>query len=317
MRVINGMMFIEEKYIRRWDSERVSGRLKEGIRMTAAVLAWLLDSANPAVKYRVKTELLDLADDPAEALSWIVQKWPADWYKTKGLRYVYSVNALAECGLHRSDMPSEWFEPAMDRIRTGFDFGCEAFLLLQAMAALGFGEDPGVQEMFALLHLKQLPDGGFLCERRRGKLKYVPKSCYKADYYALRLCSCCRKNGITLEIEPGIVRYFLDRNLLFRRDHPEELVLNGKEGWRNADAFYPFEVMRVGIQNMMETVSALGYGNAPEAAIGWEYLESAKDAMGRVILSGTLTKSYLPKEKVGSPSAWATFYALLAEKERQ
>lgn len=88
-----------------------------------------------------------------------------------------------------------------------------------------------------------------------------------------------------------------------------------KEGWRNSDAFYPFEPMRIGIQNIMETISSLGYGNDPAAVAGWKYLNSSKDDMGRVILSGTLTKSYLPKEKVGKPSAWATFYALLAEKE--
>lgn len=284
--------------------------------MANDALTWLLDSANPAVKHRAKTELLGLEDDPAEAFMWIAQKLPVDWYKTKGLWYVYYINALAECGLHQSYMPPEWFEPAMDRIRTGFDFGCEAFMLLQAMVALGFGKNLEVQDIFSSLRFKHLPDGGFLCERRRGKLNYIPKSCYKASYYALRLCSCCRKNGMALDAEPDIVQYFLDRNLLFRRDRPEELVLNGKEGWRNADAFHPFEVMRVGIHNIMETAASLGYGNASEAATGWNYLKSAQDAMGRLILSGTLTKSYLPKEKVGSPSAWATFYALLAEKER-
>ena len=66
----------------------------------------------------------------------------------------------------------------------------------------------GVQELFALLHLKQLPDGGFLCERRRGKLKYVPKSCYKADYYALRLpkpraaIACSSKNASQPKSKP-------------------------------------------------------------------------------------------------------------------
>ena len=64
--------------------------------------------------------------------------------------------------------------------------------------------------------------------------------------------------------------------------------------------------MRIGIQNIMETISSLGYGNAPAASAGWKYLDAAKDETGRVILSGTLTKSYLPKEKVGKPSAWAT-----------
>ena len=261
-------------------------------------------------------ELLGLEAEPTEALMWIEKKLPADWHKTKGLWYVYYVNALAECGLNQSMLPSEWFEAAMERIRIGFDFGCESFMLLQAMVALGFGENPEVRKTFDILCDNRLPDGGFLCERRKNKLKQIPKSCYKADYFVLRLCSCCRKKGIVLEIEPDIIRYFLDRNLLFRRDNLDELVLEEKEGQRITDVFHPFEVMRFGIHNVMETISALGYGNAPETEIGWNCLNSAKDEMGRVILSGTLTKSYLPKERVGQPSAWATFYALLADKER-
>ena len=35
---------------------------------------------------------------------------------------------------------------------------------------------------------------------------------------------------------------------------------------------------------------------------------------GKYILDGTLSKSYFPKERVGKPSKWVTFYALLAEK---
>lgn len=284
--------------------------------MSNDTAAWLLDTGNPAVQYRTKTELFNSEADPTEALMWIEKKLPADWYRIKGLWYVYYINALAECGLNRTMLPSEWFEPAIDRIRTSFDFGCESFMLLQAMVTLGFGENPDIQKIFALLCDNHLPDGGFLCEKRKNKLDYIPKSCYKADYYALRLCSCCRKKGIVLDIEKDIICYFLDRNLLFRRDISDKLVLDEKEGWRNADVFHPFEVMRIGIHNIMETISSLGYGNAPETAAGWNYLNSAKDDMGRVILSGTLTKSYLPKEKVGKPSAWATFYSLLADKER-
>lgn len=280
-------------------------------------IRWLLDTGNPAVQHRTRTELLGLEDDPAEALLWITKKLPTDWHRTKGLWYVYYINALAECGLSQSMLPSEWFEAALARIRTDFDFGCEAFMLLQTMVALGFGGHPDVQKIFSLLRDRQLPDGGFLCEKRRGRLSYVPKSCYKADYYALRLCSCCRKRGIVLDIEHDIIRYFLDRNLLFRRDDLEKPVLDAKAGWRNLDAFHPFEVMRVGIHNIMETISSLGYGAHPAAAEGWRWLDSARDDMGRVILSGTLTKSYLPKEKVGQPSAWGTFYALLAETERE
>lgn len=78
-------------------------------------VAWLLDAGNAAVQYRTKIELLGLEAEPAEALIWIEKK-----------------------------LPAEWFEPAMERIRTSFDFGCESFMLLQAMVALGFGENPEV-----------------------------------------------------------------------------------------------------------------------------------------------------------------------------
>ena len=75
--------------------------------------------------------------------------------------------------------------------------------------------------------------------------------------------------------------------------------------------------MRIGIQNIMETISSLGCGNDPSTLDGWNYLNAARDDIGQIKLSGTLTKSYLPKEKVGKSSVWATFYALLAEKERE
>ena len=137
---------------------------------------WLLNTGNPAVQYRTKTELLGLEDDPEEAFLWIRQKLPDDWYRTKGLWYVYYVNALAECGLDGSGMPSEWFEAAMDRIRGGFgsecgsfDFTCESFMLLQALVSLGFGEKPDIRRVFAMLPDNRLPDGGFLCKMRRNR----------------------------------------------------------------------------------------------------------------------------------------------------
>lgn len=280
-------------------------------------IAWLLDTGNPAVRYRTKLELLGEEEAPGEAFAWIMQKLPDGWHGTNGLWYVYYINALAECGLDRSLMPPEWFENAARRLRVGFDFSCEAFMLLQALVTLGFGREPEVQCIFDQLCGARLPDGGFLCEKRRSKLSYLPKSCYKSNYYALRLCACCRKKGIGLDIERELIRYFLDRSLLFKRGEPDKPVLGGREGWRGCDVFYPFEPMRIGVQNLLETVSALGYGNAPGTAAGWAYLDRAKDSLGRVILAGTLTKSYLPKEKVGKPSAWATFYALLAEAERE
>lgn len=84
------------------------------------------------------------------------------------------------------------------------------------------------------------------------------------------------------------------------------------------DTFYPFEPMRVGLQNVVEAFCALGYGNDERLLEAWSLLENHKDETGKVILKGTLTKSYLPKtrEKEGKPSKWVTFYTLLAEQEK-
>lgn len=92
------------------------------------------------------------------------------------------------------------------------------------------------------------------------------------------------------------------------------LILNAREGWRTIDSFYPFEVMRVGLQNIVESLCALGYGNDPRLREAWDIPDSKKDSGGKYILNGTLTKSYLPKERVGKPGKWITFYMLLAQK---
>ena len=72
--------------------------------------------------------------------------------------------------------------------------------------------------------------------------------------------------------------------------------------------------MRVGIQNIVEAFCVLGYGSDKRLKEAWEMMETKKDKDGKYILNGTLTKSYLPKEKVGKPSKWVTFYTLLGKK---
>ena len=82
--------------------------------MSIDAVAWMLDTGNAAVRYRTKIELLGREAAPTAALMWTDKKLPADWHKIKGLWYVYYVNALAECGLNRAMLPSEWFEEAME-----------------------------------------------------------------------------------------------------------------------------------------------------------------------------------------------------------
>ena len=96
-----------------------------------------------------------------------------------------------------------------------------------------------------------------------------------------------------------------------------ELILNARNGWRTIDTFHPFEVMRVGLHNIVEAFCALGYGNDNRLTNSWDLMNSKKNDEGQYLLEGTLTKSYLPKERVGKPSKWVTFYSLLAQKNAE
>lgn len=73
----------------------------------------------------------------------------------------------------------------------------------------------------------------------------------------------------------------------------------------------------MGLQSIVEAFCVLGYGHDKRLTEAWDLLNRQTDAEGKVILNGTLAKSYLPKERCGKPSKWATFYRLLAQKSAE
>jgi len=285
--------------------------------MNAATFQWLLDPANPAVAYRTQTEILGQSADKQTVIDWLNKSLPADWQERKGLWFRYYVGAFAECGLSYEDIPMD--KEAVIGFGSAFPFehGCADYMHLRSLVRLGLANEPMIAEIFAHLSERQLPDGGFLCLHRADKLRRIPKSCYKANMYALMLCAECKKRDMQLAIEKPLLDYFWNHRLFYRADSPDTLILNAREGWRTIDTFYKFEAMRVGLQNIIESFCALGYGNDPRLAQARNLLDAKRDADGKVMLDQTLTKSYLPKERVGKPSKWVTFYTALAEKERE
>jgi hypothetical protein len=277
------------------------------------VIQWLLEDKNSAVKYRTLTELLDGENDRSEAARWIYGKLPAAWYDTKGLWYTYYVTALAESGLCSADVEQAHIKRAFDIAQNEFDGGCAGFMMLRALAKLGYTDE--VKSVLATLDTHILPDGGFVCRRIKNKLKYTPKSCYRAAVHALFCAAECRKAGVDFPNEDKLLDYFLARDIFYRRDESRALILDGRPGWRIIDTFNPFEPMRVGIHHVVEAFCALGYGGDRRLAEAWDLLNSKRTEDGKYLLDQTLTKSYLPKERVGKPSKWVTFYALLAQKE--
>ena len=278
------------------------------------LIGWLLEDGNPAVRYRTQTEILHQAGDKESVKNWIFAHVPANWHQAKGLWYRYYITAFAECGLTREDLPYETLEEAFAALEKGFECGCGDFLLAAALVKLGFGAHKTVRGVIDACGGSTLPDGGYLCLHRLRKLPYTPKSCYKANLHALLFFAACRRRGVDAGDARPLAAYFLERNLFYKSADPRALVLQARAGWRTIDPFYPFEVMRVGVQNVVAAFCALGYGDHPRLREARRMLDACKDGAGRVILKGTLTKSYLPKERVGAPSKWATFYAVLAER---
>ena len=257
------------------------------------VISWLLEDNNPAVKYRTQTEILGEKADKESIISWVNSFLPADWKERDGLWSTYYLTAIAESGLSFEDVSIDK-EKAVNFGNTyKFEHGCGDYMRLRALVRLGLDKEPEVVDVISSVSEKQLPDGGFLCLHRVDKLNRIPKSCVKANMLALMFCAECKKKGIKVEIEKPLLDYFWKHNLFYRTNSPETLILNAREGWRTIDTFYPFEVMRVGLQNIVESFCALGYGNDDRLKEAWDILNRQMTADCKYILNGTLSKSYL------------------------
>ena len=280
------------------------------------IISWLLETNNPAIEYRTKTELLNEKVNNSKVIDWINSILPSNWKNTKGLWLTYYYTAIAECGISGSEFGIKKNE-ILNYLQKPFEYGCGDFMLLRAFIMLGFEDvliNIGIIEQ---LNNKQLSDGGFLCLHRLNKYKNMPKSCVKCNNLVLLFLSECKKRNITTSIENDFLGYFWKHKLFYKSKDLSSLILDAREGWRTIDTFFPFEVMRVGLQNIIEAFCVLGYGADKRLKEAWEILETKKDKEGKYILNGTLAKSYLQKEKVGKPSKWVTFYTLLAKKYKE
>ncbi len=279
------------------------------------LIKWLTEDKNPAVAYRAASELLGQPADRSAATAWITSRLPDGWQNTHGLWYVYYLTALAECGLDRSDLADECISQVSER-PDNFECGCADFMLLRALVALGFGGEDKIRRVIEYATEHILPDGGFICLHRLKNYDHTPKSCYKSCLWALSAAAECAKHGVDCPFAEPLIGYFDRHNVFYRTDNPKVPIiggLDGDRGWRTIDTFHPPEPMRMGLHSVAYSLAALGKIDLYNVAA--ELLKTKKDADGKYILDGTLTKSYLPKERVGKPSKWVTLYALLAEKE--
>jgi hypothetical protein len=279
------------------------------------IINWLCESKNPAIEYRTRIDLLDEKVNNSKVIDWINNILPNNWKNTKGLWLIYYYTAIAECGINGHEFDIKENDIIEYYRNYPFQFTCSDFMLLRAFVMLGFGRELQNIGIMEKLKHRQLMDGGFLCLLENYKDK--PKSCVKCNNIVLLLLSECKKRNIGTSIQNRFLEYFWNHNIFYKSTDLSSLILDQKIGWRTIDTFYPFEPMRVGLQNMVESFCGLVYVNDKRLNEEWNILESKKDSEGKYILDGTLTKSYLPKEKIGKSSKWVTFYVLLAKKAKK
>lgn len=82
-------------------------------------------------------------------------------------------------------------------------------MLLRSLVKLGYANEPVILKIINELKNNILPDNGFLCLHRLSKLKYTPKSCYKANLHALLFLAETHKIGLECDMEKIFSRIFL------------------------------------------------------------------------------------------------------------
>jgi hypothetical protein len=289
--------------------------------MNDDVINWLLEDDNPAVKYRTQSELLGIAKDSKKVKTTFNALLSSDLLKSvmtlfdvgKDFSDSHALSALAEYGITRADVDIDRY---VDRLITNTNFrdGCGEGFLLRNLVALGYSEHPAVKKELPLVLATQQSDGGFPCVSNNPKIKKpgIPhKSCFQMTASYLLLAVEMFKKGLDCPQTEGIVKYFLGRDVLYRRDDPSQFVLN-----IHATTFHPPVCTRIGLHMILCALSILNKGKDPGCNRAWELLNNRCDDDGKYILDGSLTKPYIKIEKPGKFSKWVTFYALLAQKER-
>jgi hypothetical protein len=280
------------------------------------IINWLLEDKNPDVKLRTQIELLSLGDREVEITrnqlkeSAIFEKNLLLLYEEKPWSICYALTALAEWGLTKEDVDINKY---VDRIidKTGFKLQCGEGMLLRTLVKLGYSEYERVNHEINDI-FKLNTDGGFRCISKNKKIndpKKAHKSCYRITATYLLLLAELNMHGIKIEQEEDIVDYFLKRNVLYRTDNPDTIVVDKYDG-----SFFPTDCINHGIQETLYALSVLGVGNNNACEKAWNIANTLRGDTGRYTLTHSQSKPYFKVGAKGKENKWVTLYMLLAEK---
>jgi hypothetical protein len=308
--------------------------------MPASVLAWLLEDADPSVKYRALTELLGDDKDHAEVVE-ARDRIPKTKAVVKVLSDIQSdgewpwtgsydspelgISYLGELGLSRSHPTvsraveaflskqySDGCFPNSYTMREGAgsaqrnDQSCYYALTIRGLIQLGYADDERVKKALTFTLSEARWDGGYLCSK--SYVRAGTKSCIRGSKNVLLLFAELPELWGTPACK-GLVDYFLDRKVFYHRSDHTRFVSG------HPQTFFPLHY-RFGVLEPLYALSKMGYGNHAAVAEAWGFLDEKRDASGRFILDWTMPKCSFNPGKKGLANKWVTLYALLAMKHR-
>jgi hypothetical protein len=304
------------------------------------IIEWLINSDDPALKYRTFTELLDKKDigmSPykdqiirSKPVKTILEKMNPNGYwlqknpRTKeilgdGVVYGafgtthYCLSYLAEIGLDKthpkvakaSDRYLNLQKSDGDFLR---HFSCLLGLNIRTFILLGYQEDARVKKSINLLLKMDRPDGGYLCDMHEGRYKTkAVKSCFRGSVKALLAFSYLPQLW-EHERCKKLVDYFFSRNVIFKSTDLETYV--NKDIERTS---FPI-TWRANVFEILLSLSKMGYGGDRRLQRAWEVLDNNKDSKGRYILNWTPSQCPWKVGKRNRPNRWLTFYSYLTHK---
>lgn len=307
------------------------------------VIDWLLEHSDPSMRYRTLRELLGVPeDDPDVAAAresilgsqaatgllalmhpdsyWLQlnsnkTRWVGDGVEYGSFASTHFILAyLAELGLDRT-------HPQVDRAAERYlslqrpdgdwwqHLSCLYGYNIRTFMMLGYREDTRVQNALRLVEASMRFDGGYLCDiHEKPGQRRKPKSCIRGSLKALAAFSEAGPDYWSHPSCVKVVDYFLNREGIFKRLHPDELV-NKDVG----DLNFPF-IWRASLVEILFHLSRLGHGADPRLARAWDLLDAKRDAQDRYHLDWTPNQCPWKVGRRGEPNKWLTFYALLAKK---
>lgn len=309
------------------------------MKLDSSLLSWLLDDNDPSLKYRVMTELLDHALNEEEVIAtkakiegsvavrsivdlmhpdgyWLQENPRSHIVYGDGVEYGafatthFCLSYLSELGMTREN---KHIAKAADRYlslqKSDGDwwnhYSCLYSYNIRTFIKLGYRNDSRFQKTIELLLNTTRPDGGYLCKTHENKSQ-SRKSCIRGANKALMAFAEMPEyweHSRCLQL----VEYFLTRNGIFNNAHSK---LANRDMEYNS---FPIH-WRCNPWEILWALSKMGYGNRPELADAWNYIETRKNPLGQSTLFWTPTQCPWKVGKRGKPNKWVTFYTLLAEK---